>query len=88
MGKAISEKIFIAWCERMAPFLMCFQKDRLEFQFELAQAEKEFEKRNDCELSLNDDFLDGGAMKRMNARGGKKNRKFPQKFRSANLTSP
>ena len=74
MGKAISEKIFNAWVERMAPFLMCFSKDRLEFQFELAQAEKEFEKRNDCELSLNDDFLDGGSLKRNNARG-KKNSK-------------
>ena len=60
MGKAISEKIYNAWVERMEPFLMCYKKDRLEFQRELHLAEKEYEQRNNCELSLNDDFLEGG----------------------------
>ena len=43
MGKAISERIYNAWVERMEPFLMCYKKERLEFQRELQLAEKEFE---------------------------------------------
>lgn len=59
MGKAISETVYNAWVGRMEDFLLCFQKDRLLFQRELYLAEKQFEKENNCELSLNDDFLDG-----------------------------
>ena len=75
MGKAISETIYNAWVKRMENFLLCFQKERLLFQRELLQAEKQFEKENNCELSLNDDFLDGtSSIKRGPGKGqGKKN---------------
>ena len=77
MGKAISETIFDAWVKRMEEFLLCYQKDRLLFLRELQQAEKAFEIENNCELNLNDDFLDGtSSLKKGNNKGGKKNRKF------------
>jgi len=36
MGKAISETIYNAWVKRMEPFLLCYDKRRLEHQHELA----------------------------------------------------
>jgi hypothetical protein len=52
MGKAMSETIYNAWCKRMEEFLLCYQKDRLIFQRELYQAEKAYEKLNNCELTI------------------------------------
>ena len=82
MGKAISEKIYTAWVQRMENFLLCFKKDRLLFQRELQQAEKQFAKENNCELSLNDDFLDGtSSLKRGTGKGqNKKNRKCSKRL--------
>lgn len=58
MGKAISEVIYKAWVKRMEPFLLCYDKNRLEHQYELHEKERAFAKLNHCDLSLNDDFND------------------------------
>ena len=76
MGKAISETIFDAWVKRMEKFLLCFQKDRLLFQRELQQAEKDFEIRNNCELSIQDDFMDGGGSLKRGPKGQKRGSKY------------
>ena len=64
MGKAISEKIFNAWCKRMEDFLMCYKKDRLLFQKYLEIKEKKFEDVHNCELNMNDDAEGGVTVKR------------------------
>ena len=62
MGKAISEKIYNAWVQRMEPFLMCYDRNRLEHQYELQKKEKEIER--DALLRQNESEYgpaDGGA---------------------------
>lgn len=41
MGKAISEIIYKAWVQRMEPFLMCYDRNRLELQFEINRVQEE-----------------------------------------------
>ena len=59
---------------------MCYKQDRLIFQAYLRHQEKQYEKRNNCELSLNDDYLEGASqLKRSNLKlglGKQKTRKY------------
>ena len=56
MGKVISQDIFNSWCEMMKKYLLCNQKDRLLFKLLMKRAEKEFEEKNNCELTLDEDY--------------------------------
>ena len=40
----------------MKNYLLCNQKDRLLFKLLMKRAEKEFEEKNNCELTLDEDY--------------------------------